>query len=67
MSLCDRCIGPEKDFFIQSPTSLANDIQVVLGPTYRKSRLPEVTLIAAKCMTSGEFSKFFLANFMTFV
>ena len=26
---CDRCIGPEKNFFIQSPTSLANDFQAV--------------------------------------
>ena len=38
MSSCDRCIGPEKDFFIQSPTSLANDFQAVFGPDMPKAQ-----------------------------
>ena len=47
--LCDRCIGPEKTFFIQSPTLLANDCQAVSwGPICRKPRLPEVTLTKIK-------------------
>ena len=30
--------GPEKDFFIQSPTSLANDFQAVFGPDMPKAQ-----------------------------
>ena len=53
VSLCDRCIGPEKNFFIQSPTSLcigpeknffiqsptslANDFQAVSWARYAES------------------------------
>ena len=51
VSSCDRCIGPEKNFLIKSPTSLANDFQAVSwarhaeSPVCRKPRLPEVRLI----------------------
>ena len=38
MSSSDRCIGPEKDFFIQSPTSLVNDFQAVFGPDMPKAQ-----------------------------
>ena len=37
VSSCDRCIGPEKNFFIQSPTSLANDFQAVSLARYAES------------------------------
>ena len=38
VSSCDRCIGPEKDFFIKSPTSLANDFQAVFVPDMPKAQ-----------------------------
>ena len=37
VSSCDRCIGPEKNFFIQSPTSLTNDFQAVSWARYAES------------------------------
>ena len=37
VSSCDRCIGPENNFFIQSPTSLANDFQAVSWARYAES------------------------------
>ena len=37
VSSCDRCIGPEKNFFIQSPISLANDFQAVSWARYAES------------------------------
>ena len=36
MCSCVRCTGPEKNFFIQSPTSLENDNQAVIGPDIPK-------------------------------
>ena len=39
MSSCDRCIEPEKNFCIQLPTSLANEvIQAVIGPDIPKAQ-----------------------------
>ena len=37
VSSCDRCIGPKKNFFIQAPTSLANDFQAVSWARYAES------------------------------